>query len=58
MSHSAPQPHPLESDSDPSLSPKMLSEDEIVREVSFFFWFVKCYKRLMWIFYRFNELFH
>lgn len=33
MSHSAPQPHPLESDSDPSLSPKMLSEDEIVREV-------------------------
>lgn len=32
MSHSAPQPHPLESDSDPSLSPKM-SEDEIVREV-------------------------
>ena len=35
MSHSAPQPHPLESDSDPSLSPKMISEDEIVREVSF-----------------------
>lgn len=33
MSHSAPQPHPLESDSDPSLSPKMMSEDEIVREV-------------------------
>lgn len=33
MSHSAPQPHPLESDSDPSLSPKMISEDEIVREV-------------------------
>lgn len=33
MSHSAPQPHALESDSDPSLSPKMMSEDEIVREV-------------------------
>lgn len=35
MSHSAPQPHPFESDSDPSLSPKMLSEDEIVREVCY-----------------------
>lgn len=33
MSHSAPQPNPLESDSDPSLSPKMLAEDEIIREV-------------------------
>lgn len=34
MSHSAPHPHALESDSDQSLSPKMMSEDEIVREVS------------------------
>lgn len=33
MSHSAPQPHPLESDSDQSLSPKLISEEEIVREV-------------------------
>lgn len=33
MSHSAPQPHPLESDSESSLSPKVMSEDEIVREV-------------------------
>ena len=33
MSHSAPQPHPLESDSDQSLSPKLISEDDIVREV-------------------------
>lgn len=36
MSHSAPQPNPLESDSDPSLSPKMISEDEIVREVNYY----------------------
>lgn len=33
MSHSAPQPHPLESDSDQSLSPKLISEEAIVREV-------------------------
>lgn len=33
MAHSAPQPHPLESDSDQSLSPKLMSEEEIVREV-------------------------
>lgn len=34
MSHSAPHPNTMESDSDPSLSPKMMSEDEIGREVS------------------------
>lgn len=34
MSHSAPQPHPLESDSDQSLSPKLISEEAIVREVN------------------------
>lgn len=33
MSHSAPQPHPLESDSESSLSPKIMSEEEITREV-------------------------
>lgn len=34
MSHSAPQPHPLESDSESSLSPKIMSEEEITREVA------------------------
>lgn len=33
MSQSAPQPHPLESDSDQSLSPKLMSEEDVVREV-------------------------
>lgn len=44
MSHSAPQPNPLESDSDPSLSPKMISEDEIVREARFFVFFFEICK--------------
>lgn len=33
MSQSAPQPNPLESDSDQSLSPKLMSEEEVTREV-------------------------
>lgn len=33
MSHSAPQPYPLESDSDQSISPKLISDEEIVREI-------------------------
>lgn len=33
MSHSAPQTHPMEFDSDQSINTKILSEEEISREV-------------------------